>query len=359
VTVVSVQLASAQFSPRVLRGFLRDRFSQHVIGLVVGTFTYCLLVLTTVHGSTPGLDAAAPSLAVTIGVVLGVVAVIAIVAFIDHSARHMQVGEIIRRVTDESCQLITNRLARPEDDAPAHVEHEEGYGLGRLDELPAGRALVCPSSGWVQQVAVQKLLDDLPPGGALRLDLRPGDHVVRGMVVGTAWSDAAVLPNLSSALVIGPRRTMQQDLSFGTRQLVDIGLRALSPGINDPTTAVEVLGALTVVLSTLADRALPGRVLVGKDGRRLYRPRELGWTDHVQLAYDELRVAAVSQPAVLIELCRQLQALAGLTPAGGSNRTPLETQAQLVIDGLRQSGHVQADADRVCAAAERLIADNP
>lgn len=362
VMIVSVQLASSQFSPRVLRGFLRDPFAQHVIGIVVATFTYCLLVLTTVRRTTPVAEEATATAAVTVGVALGVVAIIAIVAFIDRSARRMQVGQIIDRVADETLGLIAGRLP-PRGETPGQrVERRDPAMVA--EEASAHRppeVIRSPASGWIQQLEPHPLLASLPPGAIVRLDVRVGHRIARGTRLARIWGGEAEDPDLRDVLVIGPRRTMQQDIAFGLRQLIDIGLRALSPGINDPTTAYEVLAAVTEVLAELQTRALPQRVIVDDEDRRLYWPAELGWADYVALSFDQMRIAGAAQPAVMEAMLHRLGQLTEMARGRelAQLNVPLHEQVEMILAGLEHQRHIEQDEQRLREAAAVALDGEP
>lgn len=360
VTVVSVQLASSQFSPRVLRGFLRDRFQQSVIGLVVGTFTYCMFVLATtrVSGPQPELTAA-PSLAVTVAIVLAVGAILAIIAFIDHSARSMQAGEIIRRVTRETRGRI----------AALYPERDEERGYTELPGSPPPvdterRVVRSWTDGWLQQFSPDTLLRSTPPGSYLRLETRVGAFVIEDTPLVTVWADDHTdIADVRGAFVIGGSRTMQQDVMFGIRQLVDIGLRALSLGINDPTTAHEVIVHLGAVLADVLQRDLPRRVIADDDGRLLVITTGFDHADHIDHAFDQLRVAAAAQPAVLIRLLRTLHTLDTLVVDHDLEhlRPPLHRQAARIVETAEHADLVPSDLARVCAVAHDLdlVDDDP
>lgn len=355
VTVVSVQLASSQFSPRVLRGFLRDRFSQNVIGLVIGTFTYCMLVLSTTRVSGPDASIApAPSLAVTLAIALAVGSILAIIGFIDHSARSMQVGHIIARVASETRGTIARTCSDDRDDALSI--HEQPLPEGPREVIHADR------TGWVQQIDRDDLARSLPPGSYARLDARVGSFVTEGIGLCTYWlpdhderdehDRERVARDLRDEIGIGSSRTMQQDIAFGIRQLVDIALRALSPGINDPTTAIEVLVHLGDVLAELQRRHLPPRVLVGVDGQVVVAMADLTHADLIDRAFDQLRIAAREHPAVLIVMLRVLGQLATLAGEDAhARRAPLERQARIAIEMAELADHHPHDLERIRAAA--------
>lgn len=356
VTVVSVQLASSQFSPRVLRGFLRDRFQQGVIGVVVGTFSYCLFVLVGTRLSEPGAELSpAPSLAVTIAIVLALAAIVAIIAFIDHSARSMQAGEIIRRVTAETHELI-DRMCTPVGEAPP--------GSGGT-AVPSGPGLLvrADAEGWVQQLDPGGLLEAAPPGATLRLDVRVGSFVAVGMPLCTVWApdlddDRAeeVADAVRGSVAVGGARTMQQDIAFGVRQLVDIAVRALSPGINDPTTAYEAIVHLGALLAHVAHRDLPPRVRTDDEGRTLVAAADLDHADLVERAFAQVRVAAASHPSVSIAILRVIGDLEALLRHRGLDDRipPLREQAALVVAGAVDAIDLAHDRDRVRAVAAEL-----
>ncbi len=355
VTVVSVQLASSQFSPRVLRGFLSDPFKQNVMGFVVGTFTFCLVVLAVIRAEfDEGVirtEIAQRRLAVTVALALAVLAILAIVAFIDQSARSLQVGELVRRIADET-------VSRIHAVHPANGEPVDGGDA----PMPAGRGATVRAhrDGWVQRVDVEELLRALPPGGVARLDTRVGSFVAQELPLATVWPEPddldAVARSVRQAVALGRTRTMRQDPSFGVRQLVDIALRALSPGINDPTTANEVLVHLAGIVREILLRDLPPRVVGGDEGRRVYLPHNLDRAAYVRAAFSEIRVAAAGQPSVLRTLVRVLVGLDELLEVEDlpQRARPLRREAQLVLEGLTDTELLESDVERIKEMAAAL-----
>lgn len=344
-TVIAVQLASSQFSPRVLRGFLRDRFSQRVIGVVMATFTYCLLIL----AATPAPHAeqeTVQNVSVTIALALAVIAVLAIVAFLDHSARSMQVGEVIHRSSSETHALIANQLRELGQGA------DRPYAPTRPDEEPH-LEVTARTEGWVQQIEDSTLLSALPAGGRMHVTVRVGSYVTPATLLAEVWSaeltdeDAAgaVAGDVRGAVHTGHERTMQQDVSFGIRQLVDIALRSLSTGINDPTTAIEVLFRLGGLVEELLVHDLPAMEVSDDEGRRVVRTAELDHDQLIRYAFRQIRIAAIEQPAVIHKLIQVLGELHahvrrhGLETRGGQ----LAEEARLAVADLE--AHVPLDED--------------
>ncbi|SNX96978.1 Uncharacterized membrane protein [Geodermatophilus sabuli] len=329
-TVVSLQLASSQFSPRVMRSFIRDRLSQVVIGLLIATFVYCVLILRQVDAETAG---PAPRVSVTLAVLLTVVTVLLIVAHLDHLAHGLQVGEVVRSITGEGEEVLAAalRASRTERPAGARTPHEGGPVL----TVPA------PRDGWVTQAPGDRMLAALPAGTTVRLETRPGAYIHEGEPLVTLWpvptEPDAVVRRLSATVLIADTRTMQYDVDFALRQLVDIGLRALSSAINDPTTAVEVTLRVGSLLRRLLVADAPVEAVAGPAGRLLLRPWQLSPEEYVGHGFDQLRQAAPAQPQVAAALLRVLRMLiAHVEAAGRPEHVPaLRRQIELLLDALR------------------------
>ena len=248
ITIVVLQLTSSQFSPRVLRTFLRDRQTQLSLGVFVATFVYAVMVLRTVDSS----DGArfVPAVATTVGVVLLLLSVGVFVGYIHHIATAIQVSSLIRAVGDETRAAIERRLppdGRPPPPPPRVLGSRAtrqvaspSYGVVTAVDEPA---LVAAAQRAGVVLVLRTALGQFVPEGAPLLDVH-GDGPL---------DERAVVRCVS----LGKDRTMEHDVAFGVRQLVDVAERALSPGINDPTTAVQALDELHDLLRRLATRPLP------------------------------------------------------------------------------------------------------
>lgn len=339
VSLLIIQQTANQYSPRVVRTLFRDPFNKRVMGLVVGTFTYCLLILRSVRSPLePGGDPVIPNLSVAIAVLLGIITILAIVAFIDHSAHSMDISKILHDVESEALVQIRREWptfdpeesSRPADPPrPEHPSHTIRFAR----------------SGWIQQLDVDKLAECLPSGETMWVDAFLGRYAIQGtpLAVLSAVPDdpEAVDREVRAAVATGETRTMQQDVSFGLRQLADVALKALSPGINDPTTAQDAIFHSTAVLAELLQRNPPPAPSPGGDVVLLQQPTH---PDLIDLAFDEVRQAAASLPVVCVYLLESLALLDESSPAGAPDRREaLHRQARLVVASCAAGGNLPSD----------------
>lgn len=338
ISLLLISLASSQFSPRVVHGLFRDRFTKRVMGVVVGTFTYCLVVMRAVRG--PLEDSGSPvipSLSTLVAVLLGVISVLSIIAFISHSAHSMDVSKILHDVTNDTIDRIRQTW-------PDVADEDDGDGAddGDHDDVdlsePTGEscALVFDRHGWVQQVDYDALFEVLDEGATMRLDTAPGRYAIPNTPLATIWpppedperaGEAA-----GAAVIIGETRTTQQDAAYGLRQLVDVALKALSPGVNDPTTAQDALFHLAAVVQEMLVRHEPRRGYRRDDGRRLLLPQLVTHREAIEEAFDEVRLAAAGLPTVQIYLLEILHLLSMSLDDESPVREVLEEQARLVVE---------------------------
>ncbi|MGK2929108.1 MAG: DUF2254 domain-containing protein, partial [Acidimicrobiales bacterium] len=354
VSLLIIQQASSQYSPRVVHTLFRDPFNKRVMGLVVGTFTYCLLILRSVRSSLePGGDPVIPNLSVAIGVTLGIVTILAIVAFIDHSAHSMDISTILHDVEDEAIAQIRREWQEPDPstsppslsqrpDDPAHVV--------RFDR-----------SGWVQQIDLDKLIGCIPTGQTMWVETYPGRYAIEGTPIGALSSVPddveAFERGVIAAIRTGDTRTMQQDVSFGLRQLADVALKALSPGINDPTTAQDAIFHSAAVLAELFRREPPSPVRSNGDSGRVVLVHQPAHDDLIRLAFDEVRQTAAAMPAVCIYLLESLELLTETLNDRGTGRAEsLRHQAELVVEGCAAADNLPADVRDVEHAFQKRFA---
>lgn len=357
VSLLVVQMASSQYSPRVVTGLLSNSFSKRVMGTVVGTFTYCLVVLRDVRSAPDGADeAVVATLSVSLGVVLGIVSILATIAFINHSAHSMDVSELLQGITDDSVDVVRSVWAEP-DQYP--IEHEPA------PEAPDGVHCVrATTSAWIQRIEYDALIEALPPSTTLHLEVATGRYAVEGATLAEldpAPDDHDDLDRLETALRAaihtGAARTSRQDVAYGIRQLSDVALRALSTGVNDPTTAQDALFHICVILREMLERRPPDAVTIGEHGRRLVRHHAYDHREVIAFSFEQVRRAAADDPAVCIYLLEAIHLLLeSLVEVTDDAREALMDQARLVVVGCESGNNIDADIDLVRAAFDKRFA---
>lgn len=337
-TIIALQQASTQFSPRVLRTFTSSRTNQLVLGLYTATFIYALLVLRTVRSADQG-DPFVPALSVTVAVSLSLICLGMLIYFIHHTSQALQVSVIIDQIRADLIgqldELYPPEQADSSDDPLPTAEIAE--------TLPG--APVCPiesvATGFVRNVD-ERALTEMRLDGVDWLWVRPqvGEFVARGstlaLVVGNDRCPPQVAEAVQNAVVLDNERSLHQDPLFGIRQLVDIALKALSPGINDPTTAEYVLRHLGAALAELGVRQFPPNVRAVTNGRTKLLLNLPTWTDYVDAAFNQIRREAQSDVQVTRTL---LQALAMV-----AERVPNEARARPIrqqVASIRRSSERQ------------------
>ena len=348
VTVLVLQLASRQFSPRVLRTFLGDRSTQLSLAVFVGTFIYSLLTLRSVRGASDGIEAFVPSLSVWFAVVLAVACVATFVYFIHHVSQSIRPVNVLARIGDETRAAIEKLY--PEgigDDAGAPL------ALPPTDE-PTLLVLHRGRSGVVIAVAEDQIWDAAEAANVtVALVPMVGDFVAEGSALFRVWGAASKVDAeaLSEAIAIGRERTFHQDPAFGFRGLVDIGERALSPGTNDPTTAVQVLDELHDLLRRLATRRFPDPVRTDDSGRvRVILPRP-DFDAYVRLSLDEIRHYGEGSIQVARRLRFLVQDLLQVAPP--ERRSELRHQLHALDASMSNGAQGTATSDEILRSPSR------
>ena len=321
VTMLVLQLASSQLSPRVTRTFLRDRKNQVVLAIFVATFVHALLVLREVRsGDVPFV----PSIAVWWAFILLIASVGAFIYYIDHMAQSMRIETVIGRVGDETQAAIDRCYPDPVGTEPKI----------RLPVPEVTEVILSPDAPRTLQAVDVAHLERIARQAGAVLEVVPvvGEAVPSGSpLVRVRGGNAVDAEGIRRGLTLGSERTMDQDPAFGIRQLVDIAVRALSPGINDPTTAALAVERLHDLLRRLAQRAIPGRQRLGADGALRVILAIRDWDDHLRLATSEIGAYGRDSSQVLDALRRLLDDLDAVAP--DDRRGPVRRQRAQLFDG--------------------------
>jgi uncharacterized membrane protein len=228
-----------------------------------------------------------------------------------------------------------------------------------LTDASAPLIVRSPDDGWVQQISRRAVIAAVPPGSIVRLETRVGGFLVRDAPLASIWpppgDPVAVSSLVTQAVIIGPARTMQQDVDFGLRQLNDIALRALSPAVNDPTTAIEVVLRIGSIMRPLVLAELPAQAARDMAGRILLTPFDLDHTEYIGHAFDQLRLYAAPHPQVLMAIARTLRMLRGACVLTGDREriiAALDHEIEVTTAACSPTMHPD-DRARVEAAARQ------
>jgi uncharacterized membrane protein len=318
-------LASGQMGPRLLRNFIRDARNQTVLGIFLGTFAYALMVLRTVR--TVEESPFVPHLAITGALVLALVAVGTLVWFVHHIATSINIETVVDAVQQDLCKAIAT-----------HTREEPG--AVRPTDAPNGRALAATGGGYVQAIDADALADwAYERRVRVTLRVRPGDYVPSGFPI--AHLSKAVeggAAAIRDAVTLGRRPAALQDPEYSIRQLVEIAVRALSPGINDPFTAGSVVDHLGDALCRIAPRHLSTGVVLRGGGPVLVHPV----TDYDGLCDAMFHMIRQNAAGSVHVLGRMLDVLARVAEV---ERRP------------DRAAELARHADLVIAAARRDVAD--
>jgi uncharacterized membrane protein len=326
ITMVVLQLASSQFSPRAIPTFLRDRQNQLTLGVFLATYVYALLALREIRGPEAPVDQFVPGLTIGLAFVLVLVSIGFFVAYIHHIANSIQVASILQRISGEARLAMRREYdanhegVQPVIPAPAVTEG--------LTVVPAEHAGTLASVDVTRLVGVAEERDVL-----VRVLVRPGDFIPRGApLLGVEGVDVEGVAWWKCVRQVG-RRDEHSDVTLCLRQLVDIAERALSPGINDPSTAAQCLDHIHDLMRPLATARYPREVHVDARGQPRVVTPQVQWADHVALVLDELRLWGAGSLQVRERLQQMVDDLLTVVPAGRCQ--PLLERLPLFSDPLR------------------------
>jgi uncharacterized membrane protein len=291
ITIVALSFASSQYGPRVLTNFMSDRGNTVTLGTFIATFLYCLMVLRTIRG---GDDDFVPQYAVIVAMLLAVCSIGVLIYFIHHVPQSIHINNVAARIGE---QLVQDSRAR----FPAMIGSGTGETKPPTTSAPVRnfRAVPAAATGYIQSIDEDGLLSIARKADVLiRLRYRPGDFVTDGRKLADVhppenWNDDRTL-ELQECFTVGNKRTPEYDLMFLVSELVEIAARALSPGVNDPMTAITCLDWLGAGGSEFATREMPQAVRLDDDGEPRLIAEPDGFAFFVERGFGRLRQYAAT-----------------------------------------------------------------
>lgn len=346
ITILALSQASSQYSSRILRNFMRDRGNQAVLGVFLGVFTYCLFVLRAIRGGDEGQFI--PSLSVFGALVLALVAIGFLIFFIHHVASSLQASNVIAAAAYETLQTI-DRLF-PESLRDDGSEAEAAPETNNLLEQERQIIIPAPKTGYIQSHDEEAFFElACSSQSVFRMHVGIGEFAAFDSplvsVYSSSFMDEKLVKNIQATYSINSLRTIEQDAGFGIRQIVDIALKALSPGVNDTTTALTCIDYLTAINLRLANRRI-AHALVFEDGRLRVIVKGPSFERFVGESFDEIRANARGNATVILRLLHSLKTIGAATDDAGRSSL-ISKHISLLEDLTNRTIDSEYDAARI------------
>ncbi|WP_417749242.1 DUF2254 domain-containing protein [Rosistilla oblonga] len=325
-TILSISHTTSQIGPRLLNNFMADKANQFTLGVFISTFIYCLMVLRTVRSAEsapPGSDAVGdlagafvPQIAVVIGVLMAIASVGVLIFFIHHIPETIHVSNIIANVGKGINRHIDGQFpARVGEPRNEEIDREQKLEMPdcfdstavQIDATTSGYLEYIDGNG-LMQIACQHDL-------VMKIDRSPGDFVTPAsllmLVAPRERIDDDIRKELAAMFVFGVQRTTTQDLRFQINQLVEVAMRALSPGVNDPFTAISCMDWLQSALENLSARELPDSHRFDESQNLRLVATPVTFAGFASLVFDQLRPYVAADRNAALRMMTMLGDLAG------------------------------------------------
>lgn len=342
-TLVALALTASQYGPRLLGNFMSRPGSQVVLGTFLATFIFSLLVLRAVRIT--GEDAGVPHLSVTVAIGLALASIGVLIFFIHHIATSIQADKLINQVYTDLVASIERMIPKQQPARTQAVNQEQAGHLGKKTSwtpLCDGMWVSTPSTGYFQAINMDGLTKlatahDL----VVRFLRRPGHFMIEGQPLAIIYPYKAdseeLVRRIGDHMVLGQERISEQDLEFLILNLVEVALRALSPGINDPHTAIRCVDWLGAALCHIGQRDPPDLHRYDDAGKLRLVMHDASFEDLADAAFNQLRQASAGKPALFLRLLESMTAIVTLG------------KSVVVVSPLRRH------ADMVLTEADRTI----
>src|ERR1700691_5756887 len=330
ILLMTLTLASMQFSPRILISFVRDRGTQWTLGIFLGTFSYCVAALPAARSFPHPF---APVATVAGAMLLALTCVGWLLFFIHHISQSISVNHIVDKIAKETEAMIDELMPSPRGvDSPRHTE--------ALRPNPSEVAISSDESGYIRFVDTQRLIALGKQYHVSIRVLRRVGHFVPAAVPLLMVSKGNRLPaegkaRLLAAFDFGPTRTLQQDVEFGVLQIVDIALKAISPAVNDPSTGINCVDQLSRIVIRFASRQPPDDLLYDPPGIPRVMIPWIGFQGLLKSAFEQIRLYSKADVAVSLRLLRALGDIAWTTQEPEFRRA-LREEGKRIVEGCAE-----------------------
>jgi len=357
ITIVALTLASSQFGPRLLRNFMQDRTNQVVLGIFIATFVYCLLILQSVSSIEETIFV--PNISVSFSVALALINVGVLIHFIHHISTSIQAESVISSVNSEMLDNIQRLFPDEIGDEAEDREKESEEQRSNQNWIENAYRIESKTHGYLQAIDNEGLLEIAQENDLLiYLPHRPGEYIIKGnplvLIEQSIESGGGVESSLINSFIIGPQRTPEQDAEFTIHQLVEVALRALSPGINDPFTAISCIDRLTSAICDLTHRAFPSPYRYDDDESLRIIAKAVTFEGIIDAAFDQIRQYGESSVAVTIRLLEALKTIADHSRVP-EHKKVIYRQAEMIVRTSKLSNHGEKDKDDIQDRYQALL----
>ncbi|MEX0966591.1 MAG: DUF2254 domain-containing protein [Bacteroidia bacterium] len=355
ITLVALTLASSQFGPRLIKNFMYVRLNQVVLGSYISTYLYCLLVLNAIkEGDNYNFI---PSISILVAIIAAITNIILLIVFIHQIAVSIQADKVVAEISEFISKQVKTLFPEKMEDEKENNESIDPSAI--ISGYQNRIAIKSPKSGYFQYVDIDALLEIITKHDALiQLHYRPGAHLVEDMEIGFLvtngnWTENELV-KITDQFVIGRTKTSQQDLEFSIHQMVEIAVRALSPGVNDPYTAIACIDNLTATMSYLVQAKFPSKYRFDENDNLRIIADTLDFEGALDAAFNQIRQFSGGSPAVIIRLMEAMITIHGFTRKENYNKAVIR-HAEMILRAGKETIKEKNDIDDLRTRAESIL----
>jgi uncharacterized membrane protein len=355
VTLVALTLASSQFGPRLIKNFMYVRLNQVVLGSYISTYLYCLLVLNTIKDNDNYNFI--PSISILVAIFAAIMNIILLIVFIHQIAVSIQADKVISDISDLIARqvrtLFPERMGNELNNETVFDEDAAFSAYSRKTSIKSSKA------GYLQYIDGERLMKIVTENDTLiKLYHRPGSFLVEGEEIAVLCSNQELedefLKNIPDQFIFGKTKTSQQDLEFSIHQMVEIAARALSPGVNDPYTAISCIDNLTATLCYLAKAKFPSKYRVDKDANLRVIAEVLDFEGVLDAAFNQIRQFSGGSTAVIIRLMEALKTIFNMVSTE-SHKNAVIKHAEMVYRRGKETIKEENDLQDLTKRSDQLL----
>lgn len=355
ITLVVLTLASSQFGPRLIKNFMYVRLNQVVLGLYISTYLYCLLVLNSISDSNGYTFI--PSISILVAIITTIINIILLIIFIHRIAISIQADKVVSDISEFISKQVETLFPEKMGEGKENEKNIDGSAAvsGYLKQI----SINSPKSGYLQYIDSEALIEITTRHDALlELYCRPGEHLVKGMELGLLFSNGRLEKNevekIFDQFVIGKTKTSQQDFEFSIHQMVEIAARALSPGVNDPYTAIVCIDNLTSIMCYLSQAKFPSKYRCDEEGNIRIIADTFDFESILDVAFNQIRQFSGGIPAVIIRLMEALTTIYDFT-SKESHKKAVIKHAEMVLNSGKKNFEEKNDIDVLTERAVKIF----